>query len=45
VQTTTAGIEIRLKKSDQLLKPVARLRGVVVLPGRGAYSVDAPVTQ
>lgn len=45
VQTTTAGIEIHLKKSDQLLKPIARLRGVVVLPGRGAYGVDAPVTQ
>jgi DsbC/DsbD-like thiol-disulfide interchange protein len=45
VQSTAAGIEIHLKKSDQLLKPIARLRGVVVLPGRGAYSVDAPVTQ
>jgi DsbC/DsbD-like thiol-disulfide interchange protein len=45
VQSTATGIEIHLKKSDQLLKPIARLRGVVVLPGRGAYSVDAPVTQ
>jgi len=45
VQSTATGIEIYLKKSDQLFKPIARLRGVVVLPGRGAYSVDAPVTQ
>ena len=45
VRSTPAGIEIHLRKSDQLLKPIARLRGVVVLPGRGAYSVDAPVTQ
>ncbi|MGD0840121.1 MAG: protein-disulfide reductase DsbD domain-containing protein [Candidatus Acidiferrales bacterium] len=45
VQSTPTGIEIHMKKSDQLLKPIARLRGVVVLPERGAYSVDAPVTQ
>ena len=45
VRSTPAGIEIHLRKSDQLLKPMARLRGVVVLPGRGAYTVDAPVTQ
>jgi len=45
VRSTAAGIEIHLRKSDQLLKPIARLRGVVVLPGRGAYSVDAPVSQ
>lgn len=45
VRSTAAGIEIHLRKSDQLLKPLARLRGVVVLPGRGAYSVDAPVTE
>jgi DsbC/DsbD-like thiol-disulfide interchange protein len=45
VRSTAAGIEIHLRKSDQLLKPIARFRGVVVLPGRGAYIVDAPVTQ
>jgi len=45
VRSTAAGIEIHLRKSDQLLKPIARMRGVVVLSGRGAYSVDAPVTQ
>jgi DsbC/DsbD-like thiol-disulfide interchange protein len=45
MRSTAAGIEIHLRKSDQLLKPIAQLRGVVVIPGRGAYRVDAPVTQ
>ncbi|MGB6199801.1 MAG: hypothetical protein WBF35_09660, partial [Candidatus Acidiferrales bacterium] len=45
VRTTATGIEIHLRKSDQLLKPIAQLRGVVVIPGRGGYTVDAPVTQ
>jgi DsbC/DsbD-like thiol-disulfide interchange protein len=45
VRSTAAGIEIHLKKSDQLLKPIAQLRGVIVIPGRGAYTVVAPVTQ
>ena len=40
--TTAAGLRLILKKSDQLLKPVSRLRGVLVLPG-GAYVIDAPV--
>jgi thiol:disulfide interchange protein DsbD len=40
--TTTAGVRLILKKSDQLLKPVSRLRGVLVLP-QGAYLIDAPV--
>jgi len=40
--TTAAGVRLMLKKSDQLLKPVARLQGVLVLPG-GAYLIDAPV--
>jgi DsbC/DsbD-like thiol-disulfide interchange protein len=44
VQSTAGGIAIHLRKSDQLLKPIARLRGVLVLPGRGAYRVDAAVT-
>jgi len=38
------GLQITLKKSDQLLKPISTLKGVVVLsPGR-AYEVAAPVT-
>jgi len=36
------GIRLILKKSDQLLKPVPQLRGVLVLP-QSAYMIDAPV--
>ena len=47
-QETTAipgGIRLHLKKSKHLLKPIARLKGVVVLgPGR-AYLLDVPVSQ
>ena len=38
------GVQIKLKKSDQLLKPIAVLKGVVVFgPGR-AYEISALVT-
>ena len=40
--STATGVRLILKKSDQLLKPVSRLRGVLVLP-KGAYLIDAPV--
>ncbi|MFZ3213224.1 MAG: protein-disulfide reductase DsbD domain-containing protein [Terriglobales bacterium] len=40
--TTAAGVRLILKKSDQLLKPVERLRGVLIL-SQGAYVIDAPV--
>ena len=40
--STVAGVRLILKKSDQLLKPVSRLRGVLVLP-QGAYLIDVPV--
>jgi DsbC/DsbD-like thiol-disulfide interchange protein len=44
VMPAPRGVQIKLKKSDQLLKPIAVLKGVVVLgPGR-AYEVTAPVT-
>jgi len=37
------GVQIKLKKSDQLKQPIAALKGVVVLgPGR-AYEVSAPL--
>lgn len=38
------GFRLRLKKSDELLKPAARLRGVLDVDGTG-YLVDAPVTR
>jgi thiol:disulfide interchange protein DsbD len=44
VTATPRGVQLKLKKSDQLLKPIAVLKGVVVLsPGR-AYEVAAQVT-
>jgi DsbC/DsbD-like thiol-disulfide interchange protein len=43
VMATVRGVQIKLKKSDQLLKPISALKGVVVLgPGR-AFEVTAPV--
>ena len=44
VTATPRGVQLKLKKSDQLLKPIAVLKGVVILsPGR-AYEVAAPLT-
>lgn len=37
------GFQLALRKSDQLLKPIVRLRGVIVLSGEGAYEIDVPV--
>jgi len=43
VMPTARGLQIKLKKSDQLLKPIKALKGVVVLgPGR-TFEVTAPV--
>lgn len=43
VSSSARGLQIKLKKSDQLVKPIGTLKGVVVLgPGR-AYEVSAPV--
>ena len=39
------GIRLHLKKSKHLLKPVARLKGIVVLGPGKAYVVDVPVAQ
>jgi hypothetical protein len=36
------GVRLRLKKSEQLLKPIANLKGVIVLPSGKAYVIDAP---
>jgi DsbC/DsbD-like thiol-disulfide interchange protein len=40
---TASGFSLTLRKSDQLLKPIARLKGVLVLSGERAYSIDVPV--
>jgi DsbC/DsbD-like thiol-disulfide interchange protein len=44
-QTTSAvpgGLDLHLKKSNHLLKPISRIKGVIVLAGT-AYLVDVPV--
>ena len=38
------GLRLRLKKSEQLLKPIANLKGVIVFPSGKAYVIEAPVT-
>ena len=40
---TPHGVQIKLKKSDQLLKPVSVLKGVVVFGPARAFEVSAPV--
>jgi len=39
------GIRLHLKKSKHLLKPVARLKGVIVLGSGRAFLLDVPVSQ
>jgi DsbC/DsbD-like thiol-disulfide interchange protein len=39
------GFRLTLQKSDQLLKPIARLRGVLVLAGDRGYIIDVPVSK
>jgi DsbC/DsbD-like thiol-disulfide interchange protein len=37
------GFQLTLRKSDQLLKPILRLKGVLVLQGDRSYIIDVPV--
>jgi DsbC/DsbD-like thiol-disulfide interchange protein len=39
------GFRLTLRKSDQLLKPIERLRGVLVLSADRAYLVDVPLSK
>jgi DsbC/DsbD-like thiol-disulfide interchange protein len=41
---TAGGFRLTLRKSDQLLKPIERLKGVLVLPGDRGYLIDVAVT-
>jgi DsbC/DsbD-like thiol-disulfide interchange protein len=43
VTASATGARITLKKSDQLLKPIATLRGVLVLGSGRAFVISAPV--
>jgi thiol:disulfide interchange protein DsbD len=40
-----AGFRLTLRKSDQLLKPINRLRGVLVLSADRAYLIDVPLSK
>lgn len=40
---TATGFALTLRKSDQLLKPLTRLKGVLVLSSKQPYSIDVPV--
>ncbi|MGB8540140.1 MAG: protein-disulfide reductase DsbD domain-containing protein [Candidatus Acidiferrales bacterium] len=42
---TDAGFHLTLRKSEQLLKPIARLQGVLVLSDDRAYWIDVPVSK
>jgi DsbC/DsbD-like thiol-disulfide interchange protein len=41
----TCGFRLTLRKSDQLLKPIERLKGVLVLAGDRGYVIDVPVSK
>ena len=42
---TATGFTLTLRKSDQLLKPIARLKGILALPGEQPYSIDVPIAK
>ena len=45
LQPTATGCKLTLRKSEQLLKPIARLQGVLVLSGSDGYQIDVAVGQ
>lgn len=45
LEPAASGFSLTLRKSDQLLKPIDRLKGVLVLSAGQAYSIDAPVSR
>ena len=45
LQPVAAGFRLTLRKSDQLLKPIQRLQGVLVLSTDQAYLIDAPLSK
>jgi DsbC/DsbD-like thiol-disulfide interchange protein len=42
---TAAGFRLTLRKSDQLRKPIERLKGVLVLSADRAYLIDVPFSK
>ena len=45
LQPLAGGFRLTLRKSDRLLKPIERLKGVLVLCGNQAYLIDVPVSR
>jgi DsbC/DsbD-like thiol-disulfide interchange protein len=45
LDSTAAGFRLTLRKSAQLLKPIERLKGVLVLSADRAYLIDAPLSK
>jgi thiol:disulfide interchange protein DsbD len=45
LQPLATGFRLNLRKSDRLLKPIERLKGVLVLSGNHAYLIDAPISK
>ncbi len=45
LQSLPSGFRLTLRKSDRLLKPIDRLKGVLVFSGNHAYLVDVPVSE
>jgi DsbC/DsbD-like thiol-disulfide interchange protein len=45
LQPLASGFRLTLRKSDRLLKPIERLKGVLVLSGNHAYWIDVPVSK
>lgn len=43
IKPAAAGFRLTLKKSDRLLRPIQRLKGVLVLSADRAYRVDVPL--
>jgi len=44
ISAAPRGLDLHLKKSNHLAKPISRIRGVIVVAG-AAYLVDVPVSQ
>jgi DsbC/DsbD-like thiol-disulfide interchange protein len=42
---TATGFTLTLRKSDQLLKPIARLKGILVLSSEQPYLIDIPIAK
>jgi thiol:disulfide interchange protein DsbD len=45
VQPVTTGFRLTLRKSDRLLKPLERLKGVLVLSAGQSYLIDVPLSK